>query len=193
MSRPITLLIGPDSVEFYVSKIALCTLPFFRAALDGEFKEAAEQRITMPEDETQGISALIEFLYTGSYTYVSSPSQQVESDVLPANLAEGLFHLGVYVTAFKYDCQDLAKASLSSFVSVLKQLKGIDVIRLCKAAYTKELQLPQVENDGCLVGFRSGLAELLKGVYITHREEMASTAAENPALIDDLLRLVVSG
>lgn len=192
MARTVTLVIGPDSVEFHVSQTLLCTLPFFRAALQGEFIEASEQQIKMPEDEPKEVSAMIEFLYTGGYTYAHPPRQGVDSGTSPADLEEGSFHVGVYTTAFKYDCQDLVKASLLSFIGVLIRLKSIDVIRLWKVAYEKELLLSKVEEDPNLIQFRGGLVALLKELYVTHREEIYSTSVEHPTLIADLLRLVVS-
>lgn len=147
----------------------------------------------MPEDEPQYVAALIEYLYTGGYTYVYSPPADVDSDAPPADLAEGSFHVGVYATASKYDCQPLVKESLTSFVGVLRQLKNIDVIRLWKTAYDQELVLATVDGDPNLVDFRKGLVALLKELYATQREEMTQTSADHPALINDLLDLVVSG
>lgn len=193
ISSTAILSIGADSVKFHVPQNILCTLPFFRAALQGEFREATEQKIEMPEDEPYNVAALIEFLYTNNYTYAYSPQQQTESNAPPRDLAEGSFHIGVYATAFKYDCQELVDASLTSFIGVLIKLNGIDVIRLWKAAYDQELLLSKVEDDDNLAEFRRGLVGLLKGLYASHREEMDKTSADYPALINDLLRLVVSG
>lgn len=193
MGSTVKLVIGPDLVVFHISQILLCTLPFFRAALQGEFREAIEQEIQMPSDHPEHVSAMIEFLYTDRYTYAYSRQADVDPVEPPADLAEGSFHVGVYATAFKYDCQALVKASLESFVAVLVRLKGVDVVRLWKAAYDRELLLSAVEADSSLVEFRKGLGALLKGLYVTHRGEMSSTAEEHPRLVDDLLRLVVSG
>lgn len=190
MSSTVTLIIGTDLVEFYVPQRVLCTLPFFQAALQGEFREAAEQKIRMPEDDPQIVSALIEFLYTGGYTYAYSPSGETDSDAPPGDLEEGSFHVGVYATAFKYDYQDLVKASLTSFLGVLGQLKGIAVIRLWKAAYAKQLLLSKVRDDALLAELSSGLMGLLKELYSTHGEEMDSTSEEHPGLMNDVLRFV---
>lgn len=193
MAPTVTLFIGPDLVVFHVSHVLLCTLPFFRAALQGEFREAIEQEIKMPSDQPEHVSAMIEYLYTDSYTYAYSRQPDVESVAPPADLAEGSFHVGVYATAFKYDCQALVKASLESFVAVLTRLRGVDVIRLWRVAYDQELHLSAVEEHTNLVEFRKGLGALLKGLYVTDRREMGRTAEEHPSLVDDLLRLVVSG
>lgn len=193
MATTVRLVIGPDLVLFHVSQMVLCTLPFFRAALEGEFREAVEHEIMMPEDQPEHVSAMIEFLYNDGYTYAYSRQPDIDSVAPPADLAEGSFHVGVYATAFKYDCQALVKASLDSFVAVLRRLKGVDVIRLWKAAYDRELLLSAVEANTNLVEFRAGLGALLKGLYVTHRGEMDSTAEDYPGMVNDLLRLVVSG
>lgn len=193
MSSTVTLIIGADPVEFYVPQRVLCTLPFFQAALQGEFREAAEQKIRMPEDEPQLVSAMIQFLYTGGYSYAYSADGETDSNAPPGDLEEGTFHVGVYATAFKYDCQELVKASLTSFLGVLGQLKGIDVIRLWKVAYANQLLISKVRDDGMLAEFKSGLVVLLKELYITHGEEMDRTSEKHPGLMNDLLRLVVSG
>lgn len=192
MSSTVTLLIGSDCVEFHVSQRVLCTLPFFRAALQGEFREASEQKIEMPEDEPQIISALVEFLCTGSYTYAYPAQGETDSDTPPRDLEEGSFHVDVYATAFKYDCQGLVKESLASFVRVLRKLKDFEVIRLWKAAYAKQLLLSTVRDDPNLAEFRRGLAGSLNWLYIRYGKEMERTAEEHPALINDLLRMVVS-
>lgn len=147
----------------------------------------------MPEDDPQHVAALIEYLYTGGYTYAYTPPSEDVSEAAPADLAEGSFHVGVYATAFKYDCQPLVKASLTCFIGVLRQLGGIDVVRLWMVAYDKELLLATVDGDKHLGGFRKGLVALLKEMYTTQREEMDRTSASHPALINDLLGLVVMG
>lgn len=40
MSPTVTLTAGPDAKEIKASQGILCQLPFFRAALEGEFREA---------------------------------------------------------------------------------------------------------------------------------------------------------
>lgn len=177
---------------FHVSQVLLCTVPFFRAALQGAFREAVAQEICMPSDQPEHVSAMIEFLYTDGYTYAYSRQRDGDSLVSPADLAEGSFHVGVYATAFKYDCQGLVQASLESFVAVLVRLNGVDMVRLWRAAYERELLLSAVETNKGLVEFKKGLGVLLKDLYVTHPQEMASTAEDYPGLVHDLLRLVVS-
>lgn len=193
MSPTVTLLIGSDATVFHASQDILCRLPFFRAALQGEFREAADRRITMPEDEPQTVAALLEFLYTGSYTYpYHTPSEATdESDGPAADLDEGAYHVGVYATAYKYGCTGLVEAALKAFMFVLGQLKGVDVLRLWKGAYAKDLLLKAVTGKEDVGAFRTGLPTLLKEMYTAHPTEMERTSVDYPALLHDLLRLVV--
>lgn len=192
MSKNITLLIGADKIMLNVAEEILCRLPFFRAALQGNFREASEQTITMPEDEPQDVIALVEFLYTGRYTYPYHADAEFTLANPAPDLAEGLYHVAVYATAHKYGCLELVTTALEMFMYVLGQLKGMDVVRLWKGAYAINLLLQDVEDEQKALGFKRGLGELLKELYTNHRLEMETTAAEYPVLMSDLLRLVVT-
>lgn len=195
MSPPVTLLVGADRILFHTSQHVLCRLPFFRAALQGQFREASEQSLTMPEDEPQNIAAMIEFLYTSNYTYQYGTDGGTDGDPdigcpAPA-LAEGLYHVGVYATAHKYDCDSLAKAALENFVYVLRHLKGVEVMRLWKAAYAENLQLENIEGHGKLEKFKRDLPKWLKELYTEQRAAVEAMAVEYPLFMSDLLRLLV--
>lgn len=197
MSPIITLRIGTKKTEFRAPEAILCQLPFFQAALQGRFKEASEKLITMPEDEPETVSALIEFLYTGGYTYAFKP--QVSGDIDGASgvpggdVTQGAFHAAVYALASKYDCQGLAAAAVGNFNYVLKQLDGHDVIELWKAAYVKGLYLSQFETDGDHCTFIAGLGKVVGDSYRTQREEMDNMVSEYPAFATDLLRIITTG
>lgn len=193
MSPTITLVVGEKCVEFHACERILCNLPFFLAAFQGGFKEATEKKITMPEDEPEAVSALIEFLYNGNYTY-AYPRTTERSNIngVPiADLREGAFHVRVYAIAGKYICEPLVKAAAKNFMTILQQLNGIDVIRYWKTAYDHGLFLSDWEDDEGLAGFKARLAKLLKQLYGDHREEMETTFAECPALSIDFLRVTV--
>lgn len=203
MSPIIILNIGPDNTEFRVHEDILCQLPFFRTALEKGPKEAPEKTVAMPDDEPAIIAALVEFLSTGSYTYTFEPQQTFEPqetielvdtvDVPVGDVTQGSFHVAVSAVASKYDCEKLAHGSLRNFAFVLGQLKGLDVIRLWKAAYMKRVYISQFETNDELQGFLKGLPELVGKAYRTHREETDGILSESPALANDLLRLVTTG
>lgn len=68
-------------------------MPCFEAALQGEFREASEQKIKMPEDEPHIVYTLIEFLNRGRYTYAYSLVDKTDSDAPAGALEEGSFHV----------------------------------------------------------------------------------------------------
>ncbi|KAF8472170.1 hypothetical protein BDZ91DRAFT_791186 [Kalaharituber pfeilii] len=57
-----------DIVTFSVHEHILIRVPFFAAALRGQFREAREKVIHLPEDDPEVLSKLIEYLYTGGYS-----------------------------------------------------------------------------------------------------------------------------
>lgn len=192
IATTVTLLVGTDKTALNVSQHILCRLPFFRAALQGNFREASEQKVSMPEDELQDVTALVEFLYTDRYTYPYYVTAEPGSGRPTPNLAEGLYHVGVYATAHKYGCFELLATTLDLFMYVLEHLKGIDVIELWKRAYSMNLLLQDVEDNEKVGDFRRGLPGLLGELYTEHRPEMETTAVEYPMLLSDLLRLVMT-
>lgn len=189
MSPISTLLVGPKQNVFHVYERIVCRLPFFTAALNGQFREASHKRILMPEDDPSSIAALIEFLYTGHYTYpYISEDESSSPDVPVVDRVEGMFHIGVYVVASKYDCQELSKAAIVSLANVLDGLKGIESVRLWKEAYQSGLNLDHVKDFPEL---NSKMVSMLKDGYAEHHEEMAMTIKDIPELGNDLLKLMV--
>ena len=59
--------VGPNKTVFTFHKDLLCnTAAYFRAALEGSFKEALEQSIEMPEDDPEVFKYFQLWIYTGS-------------------------------------------------------------------------------------------------------------------------------
>lgn len=194
MSPVVALHVGPDAVVFYAQEATLCRVPFFRAALQGQFREAEEKKITMPEEKPEIISALIEHTCTGNYTYIYAVDATTDQNGAPTpDLAQGCFHVGVYAVASAYDWPPLVSDALDNFVSVLSQLRGMEIVRLWQAAYEKGLTLPVCAGTGRLVVFEKVLPKLLKELYKTDGEEMDNMVAEFPALASDFMRFLVSG
>lgn len=187
MNPTIPLFIGEDRVLFYVHKDTLCQLPFFKAALSGGFKEASGQVISLPEDNPSHVSALIEFLYTGNYTYTYNPDTVNLSNgsIVPAgDTVECMFHIGVYIVASKYDCQGLAKMATLHFEYVESELDGIEVVRVWKIAYAADMRF-SARTNGPRAG--GGLALWVKAMFREHREEMEQAFDVFPMLASDLL------
>lgn len=192
MSPLVALHVGPDAVVFHAYEATLCRVPFFRAALQGQFQEATEKKITMPEEKPEVISALIEYICTGNYTYMYGVDAATDQNGTPtANLDQGCFHVRVYAVAHMYDWPPLVSAVLRNFLSVLSQLDEMDIVRLCKTAYENGLTIPLCTEAGRLDEFQKLLPKLLKGLYKSDGEEMDIMIAEFPALASDFMRFLV--
>lgn len=192
MSPIVTLYVGPERVEFRAYLDTVCQLPFFKAALHGNFKEASERVITMPEDGPSEVSALIEFLYTGNYTYTYDPESVHfrEGSFTPvADLTEGLFHVGIHVIASKYDCKVLVGLALRNFTVVVTGLRSIDGLRLWKAAFSDGLKLPYSRQAFAGYCDGKGLVVWIQGLFDEHSKEMEKTMLEYPELSCELLRI----
>lgn len=149
----------------------------------------------MPEDTPNAVSALIEFLYTGNYTY---PYDSTITSLHPvsgtpiASLTEGKFHVVVSAIASKYGCQGLADSAVRNFEAVLPQLNSLDQLLLWKTAYAEGPDLATWRKgfENCYWGRRAGV--WMKELFQGHRLELDETIAELPELVSDLLRLVIA-
>lgn len=188
MSPIITLAVGVEEIDMYAYEDVLCRLPFFRAALRTGFKETFDKRILMPDEEPEIVAALIEFLYVESYTYTYTPELDT-AHTPPCDLSEGSFHLRVYATASKYDCQGLVEAAMASLIHVMRHIDGIDVVQLLKETYLRGCNIPLWE---AMAALKHELPAILKRVYLTHRQDMKNIIFECPLLAHDLLELSVS-
>lgn len=186
MTPSITLTVGPARTKFHANEAALCRLPFFTAALQGAFREAVEKTIDMPEDDAVAMAAMIEFLYTGSYTYAYESTGLTGPGSAPAGKwAEGMFHVAVCATASKYDCLKLKGVAWKLFETILRDTSDIYRLRLWKAAYNKgfqELGLdPELKQEE--------LKRWVGALFKDHGEEMDAALFEDPKLARDLFRL----
>lgn len=191
MSPIVAIHVGPDAVIFHAYEAILCQISFFKAALQGGFLEATENKIMMPEETSEIFSALIEHLYTGSYTYTHKPNPDTDNTPAP-DLAQGCFHARVYAVAFRYDWKPLVDDAVRNFLFVLPMLSGMDIVRLWKAGYEYELTVAVCVGKGLLVEFQKLLPSLLQGLYQTDGEEMDGIVSEFPALASDFMRLLVA-
>jgi hypothetical protein len=64
----IPVRVGPHAETFYVHRAVLSKSEYFRKALDGDFWEAENQAIDLPEEDTAIFSFVVAFLYEGTYT-----------------------------------------------------------------------------------------------------------------------------
>jgi hypothetical protein len=63
----VTLTVGREGRIFASHEDVLCLSPFFAAACRGKFLEAQSKRISLPDEEPEIFSCILEYLYKGDY------------------------------------------------------------------------------------------------------------------------------
>jgi hypothetical protein len=66
-SAIIPVRVGPHAEVFSVHRDILTKSEYFRKALDGEFREAEDQAIDLPEEDPAIFSFVVAFLYEEKY------------------------------------------------------------------------------------------------------------------------------
>lgn len=89
-------------------KSVLCKWAYFKAALLGSFSEAESQSIKFPDETPEAIHALLEFAYSGDYTYNSLVQNHEDTEQL---LSEMEFHARLYFLADKLGLPTLQKVA----------------------------------------------------------------------------------
>lgn len=150
----------------------------------------------MPEDVPGTVSAMLEFLYTGNYTYTyDSATAAAHGDTARpvANLTEARFHIGVFVIASKYSCNGLAAMALGNFEALLPELDSVNTLRLWKHAYGEGPDMETWRNqfERCHSG--TWLVAWVKELFKDHQKEMEQTIAELPEFAADVMRLAICG
>jgi hypothetical protein len=128
-SNIITLVVGREQRLFAAHEDVLCLSPFFSAACRGQFMEAETKKITLPDEEPEIFSSVLEYLYKGDYyprlvhnkkrnsweieTGGENGRGSVESTVYHHG-AEGeiLKDTVIYCTAEKYGLEELKRVAL---------------------------------------------------------------------------------
>ncbi|KAH8764714.1 hypothetical protein F5882DRAFT_17845 [Hyaloscypha sp. PMI_1271] len=127
-SSIVTLVVGREQRLFAAHEDVLCTSPFFQAACRGQFMEAAAKRITLPDEEPEIFSSVLEYLYKGDYypRLVHNKRRntwELETGEGGAGSVEStVYHHGVdgellkdtviYCTAEKYGLDELKRVAL---------------------------------------------------------------------------------
>jgi hypothetical protein len=63
----VTMTVGREGRLFAAHEDVLCQAPFFERILRGNFFDAQSKRISLPEEEPEVFSAVLEYLYKGDY------------------------------------------------------------------------------------------------------------------------------
>ncbi|KAI9016666.1 hypothetical protein DFJ74DRAFT_730093 [Hyaloraphidium curvatum] len=96
------LVVGPRRSTIHVHKELACRVPFLRAALEGEFAEDDSGVKELPEEETEAVAPIIEFLYKERLKVPEKPWME-------RKLAVGK----IYMLADKWSFDKLADVALA--------------------------------------------------------------------------------
>ncbi|PQE18803.1 BTB POZ protein [Rutstroemia sp. NJR-2017a WRK4] len=66
-SSIITIVVGREQRLFAAHEDVLCLSPFFQAACRNQYMETTNKRITLPDEEPEIFSSILEYLYKGDY------------------------------------------------------------------------------------------------------------------------------
>ncbi|KAK2801235.1 hypothetical protein FQN50_007795 [Emmonsiellopsis sp. PD_5] len=66
-SAIITLCVGPEQRLFAAHEEVLCVSPFFASCCRGQFLESHAKQITLPSEQPEILSCILEYLYKGDY------------------------------------------------------------------------------------------------------------------------------
>jgi hypothetical protein len=73
-SAIIPVRVGPHAETFPIHRDILCKSEYFRRALDGEFKEAGDQAIDLPEEDPDIFSFVVAYLYEEKFLPIKTMS-----------------------------------------------------------------------------------------------------------------------
>lgn len=126
-SSIITLVVGREQRLFAAHEDVLCISPFFSAACRGQFLESSSKRISLPDEEPEIFSSVLEYLYKGDYYpklvhNKRKNSWELESGENGGSVESTVYHHGIngellkdtviYCTAEKYGLEELKRVAL---------------------------------------------------------------------------------
>jgi hypothetical protein len=144
----ITLVVGREQRLFAAHEDVLCHSPFFQAACRGQFLEATNKRVSLPDEEPEIFSSVLEYLYKGDYyprlmhnkrkntweLETGDGGQSVESTVYHHGIdGELLKDTVIYCTAEKYGLEELKRVALKK--QGLRKSSYINISRFIRLTY----------------------------------------------------------
>ncbi|UKZ64834.1 uncharacterized protein TrAtP1_006044 [Trichoderma atroviride] len=103
-SSIVTLVVGSEQRLFAAHENILCSSPFFSNALRKLYTDPSTKRISLPEEEPEIFSSVLEFMYKGDYFPPLVYHRGVDGDLLKDTV--------IYCAAERYGLDELKKLSL---------------------------------------------------------------------------------
>ncbi|KAF2151889.1 hypothetical protein K461DRAFT_158685 [Myriangium duriaei CBS 260.36] len=112
------VLVGRSEVQFSVHTAKICKAsPFFRAALKGNWLEAKEQTIRLPEDDAKTFEDFLEWVYSNNIELEFLESSKQSLDIRPL--------IKLYLLTEKLQVPACNERILDLLVSNVDQIKSI--------------------------------------------------------------------
>ena len=108
----VTILVGPHKhiIIASASKLTACS-PFFKAALDGSFKESEDKEVPLPEETPSTVSLFVHWAHGGKLPKIGQPVRQT-----PTSLVE------LYRFANMMRCLDLVRELVTDLHHNMKMM-----------------------------------------------------------------------
>ncbi|PHH70185.1 hypothetical protein CDD80_6175 [Ophiocordyceps camponoti-rufipedis] len=128
-SAIVTLVVGAEQRLFAAHESILCASPFFLTLLQSAYPQPAMKRVSLPDEEPDIFSAVLEYLYKGDYfprlkhnKRCNSWELEPASDEERASVESTVYHRGVdgellkdtviYCAALRYGLDELKRLAL---------------------------------------------------------------------------------
>ncbi|KAG9751660.1 hypothetical protein KCU73_g6290, partial [Aureobasidium melanogenum] len=178
----VSILVGPTKEHYIIHKGLLCSYSdFFRAAFEGAFKEAHENKIELPDVLVDVFEAFQVWLYSRS---LRDPEDHGDSSTRPQLLTSPILAY-LWVFGDKYQIPLLQNDSADALIEKMDQEKEFDTI-VVNVAYQSTMQgspLRRLAIDICV--FRM---EHKQGENSIFRQTNSSNWSQE-ALIDSARRM----
>ncbi|KAL9583195.1 MAG: hypothetical protein Q9212_002845 [Teloschistes hypoglaucus] len=129
-SQIFTITVGPEGKALTAHAAYLSQSPVFERMCNSPFRESGTSTINLPEDEVKVIQAIIQYLYAGDFWGFGSAAtlkatEGIGKDVtVRASSCEKLAAAEdlatMYITADKYQIQDLNSLAITKLAAVIK-------------------------------------------------------------------------
>ncbi|KAK4116218.1 hypothetical protein N656DRAFT_230863 [Canariomyces notabilis] len=127
VSPIVTLVVGQEQRIFAAHEHILCASPFFKAVLQNQMMDSQTKKISLPDEEPEVFSSILEYLYKGDYTprlihnkkrntwelEQSDESGRSEATIFHHSVeGELLKDTAIYCSADKYGIEELKRVAL---------------------------------------------------------------------------------
>jgi hypothetical protein len=147
----VRVIVGEEQASFYAYRNVIReSSSFFKAALDGPFKEAAESKVTLPEDDPDVFEQFLQWIYTKAYNIL--PLADTSSETLCKQSGQ---YIRLYVFAEKTQVEPLKHHILRQLFAFHQRFRKVQTVTYESVEFAYDHTPP-----------KSALRRLLVGMFI---------------------------